>query len=212
MSNQVQCPNCGGYRTAASSSQYWTIDKIMQAKEPEKQRKTALILWLLFPLVGAIDTIIVGGILAIVILPIANYFKTGILLPLVILVFASTVLGIAWAIHGIRNDILRINKPEEVSVRRQAGRPGKDYSCELCNYQWHLDPGQPNPPTRGNTALMAAGEERLRVQSEMEQLRKQKEEQEATAEHQRLLEANHWNYWHNPDNPWNNPDNTSNQK
>lgn len=147
ISNQVQCPNCGGYK----------IDGSVRRIDPETGRAVrgksgAGCFWF-------------AGITGLgVILSVMSRDTNG------VLAIAGFVLGFiaAWV-----SDAISKQKVKQAIARAYNLY---NYSCNLCGYRWEWRDGQPWPKVKVNPDLIAKGAQKLEEETrEAEEERKRQE-------------------------------------
>ena len=147
MSDQVQCPNCGGYKTEEK-------DRTMTYGAPipsdESRKKGCHSLWLrssVFLIIGAV-------ILSMIYFAMFQQSNAR-LAPLGLVVFLTGALfwsGVLWLMR--------------FWYIRTSSRPVQEvvysYYCWICGYRWNWRLGTPLPVVNVQPDLIAKGEQRLR--------------------------------------------------
>jgi len=148
MSDQVQCPNCGGYKTEEK-------DRTMTYGAPipldESRKKGCHSLWLRSSVFLIIGVVIVSMIFF------ADHQSTMALFVLMIYLPGALLgSGVLWLMR--------------FWYMRTSSRPVEDvvysYCCWICGYRWNWQSGTPLPVVNVRPDLIAKGEQRLRAEQE----------------------------------------------
>jgi len=169
MSDQVQCPNCGGFRTRTISK-----DSIYA---PGKTRPPTLGVKL-----GRIGCILFTAL-------VSSYIALGIFLTLTLgryigptseegmRVFSVIMFGIPLTVALLVGVAMwRRVMPSPMRVQGPFIGTMYNYECYLCGYKWSWRTGTPKPQVHLRPDLIAAGNQRLE-----EERRRQAEQAEAAA-------------------------------
>ena len=150
MSTQVQCPNCGGYKTETVKVEDVSVKENVTSDE----RKKNTISWLkAFPVYVAIALVLffLGGI-------IKDTDPSG-----------SMLCG-TFSIVFILIAVFMI--PYSMTRKTKKIRVGQIYSyyCYLCGYKWSWETGTPLPTVNVRPDLIASGEQRLEEEARQAQI------------------------------------------
>ena len=148
MSNQTQCPNCGGYKVSSSQKD------IFERRSYSIYNKDGWKGWHLIPIFVAIVIILmlIGG----------ESFRTFMwifcIFPL-LFGFMIAFFKLLWAILFRKGEW------------REKVKSGVQYSfsCQLCGYEWQWSPGQPKPQIHVRLDLITKGEQRLEAERKKQQ-------------------------------------------
>ncbi len=145
MSEQVQCPNCGGYKLH-------TEKQITIATEKQQIKYN----WF----VKLSNLVTVGGLilfLVYVAIPPSTQTQTaGNNYIGYSLVFGAIALGLAVYLFNLLTDRITKTVPSVIKY---------NLYCELCGYRWTWQNDQPYPTVNVNPALIQQGEQRLQEEA-----------------------------------------------
>ncbi len=148
MSNQMQCPNCGGYKVSVQN-------KNVIATEKQKQPATFMQTMAGWLFIGFYVFLFIVGIVA----------KWGI----------GQIVGIGFIVLLIGFAMYRAVKTGGMSQTVTVPTLVKyDFKCEICGYNWTWRTDQPLPKVQVNPDLIAKGAQKLEEEAEAER-RKQQE-------------------------------------
>jgi hypothetical protein len=132
MSDQVQCPNCGGYKVQVET-------KIVDRSSGKQVAETGCVGWaiILLLLGGALGYMLQGG---------------GGSLQSIVVGMAGMFLVILLVRLAVRSN----------AEARKADKIEKyDYVCSLCGYKWSRREDEPIPPVEVRPDLIAKGAQKL---------------------------------------------------
>ena len=158
MSEQAQCPNCGGYKVSDKSH---LIDSTTGKKIPPRLSGC------LFLLIA-----IAGSAILFFCLWIVMAFFAFDETPDWILVFilAIAVSFFIWSmVEGIREG-------KKIDSMLLSARKLHEYYCYICGYSWKWIEGDPKPEIQANLGLLAKGSQRLEEEIAEEERRKEEED------------------------------------
>jgi len=147
MSDQVQCPNCGGFRVY-SEKDNTLEERIAPAKELLRNS-------FVIPSVIAVPSIIVSVI--------SVYYPSDLTTGLGVLGIAASV--ILFVVLFLWYLWVLVFGNGEFRYQTRTGIYHK-YSCNLCGYKWEWLPGKPLPRVHINPDLITKGEQRLAREEE----------------------------------------------
>jgi len=156
MANQVQCPNCGGYKVSFSQKDIFE-KRAYSVYDPKNWKGWHLVLIFL----------------AIVLVLMA---VGGESLRLFIVVFCSVPLILSLIIFIPKLLWAIIFQKGQMRIKEKSGVL-YNFSCQLCGYKWEWSTGQPEPEIHVRPDLIAKGEQRLREEEE----RRRKQQEDAAA-------------------------------
>lgn len=147
MALQVQCPNCGGYRTSSSSSR---VDQITRKRVGGTGRgclQTVLVIPAVFIITFAVVTAI--GDLFVSIVGTSNITLGTIMVVVVIVV----TLIVSKIILNKFDDRRKIELSHSIITYRS--------ECSLCGYSWQWDEGKPRHALQVRPDLIQKGAKKL---------------------------------------------------
>jgi len=156
MANQVQCPNCGGYKTETRTT---LVDR-RSSKPLLIQPQAAM--WMI---VFSVALCFSGFITLIVWKDQSPWLCLGSAFLASIILFVLPV-----AKYGLTSIILFV-----LSVNRtwsEAGYEVYHHRCYLCGYEWSRREDEPLPPVTVRPDLIAKGEQKLEEEREEEERRR----------------------------------------
>jgi rubredoxin len=143
MLDQVQCPNCGGFRVADDKKTY----PIYGDRIPFRKSIPSLVL--------TVITLVVG-ILILRDPPPGEFFGNDFIDLGVMLVSFSGFVLIGYIYVGLTGGARKVDRL--VTEHR--------YTCSLCGYAWEWSPGDPWPKVTVRPDLIAKGANRLRKEDQ----------------------------------------------
>ncbi|MDE3091271.1 MAG: hypothetical protein KGJ80_18035 [Chloroflexota bacterium] len=157
---QVQCPNCGGYKTDMK------IEPIYGETLPltHSERKSRWIAWLLFG--GFTIPLIPVYFIALGVLRIVDAMRwtdlSGLIRLLVFVPMSPFLIGSPpFFLNIIWGAILWFALFKIIKGKQPIKRTIHHYTCWLCGYKWDWEPGTPLPSVTVRPDLIAKGEQRL---------------------------------------------------
>jgi hypothetical protein len=155
MSNQVQCPSCGGYKVDG---------KVFRIDPSTGKPPISLGCGFIFQMILLWTFLLmVEVVLMTIIFPGDHQNTSGTIMGLVAYVLPFVVI-----IPFYRRQSVKINEAKKRAYNLY------DYRCNLCGYNWQWREGQPRPKVKVKPGLIAKGEQRL--EEEEEQRRKQQQD------------------------------------
>lgn len=141
MSNQVQCPNCGGYKIDVEKMESIGVYK---RNDPGTACLTALVgLFIILPIYLFLIAVVIALFIMVITIPLGIWLYRG---------MESASLAITNAIRGYEEH-------------------AKKYwlKCELCGYSWIWRTDEPYPTVQTRPDLIAQGEQKLEAQRRKQQ-------------------------------------------
>ncbi len=162
MSEQVQCPNCGGYKVSDNS---YPIDS---ATGTPVQKKGPM---------GCLLLLLIGSLTALV-YPVA-FASDGIddvdeIIVMSMFVGFFVLSELLW----IMTIIGTIRKNREIDKMLLIARTAHEYHCYICGYNWKWVEGDPKPEVKANPDLIVKGMQRLEEEAAAEEEARRKKEEE----------------------------------
>lgn len=149
MSNQVQCPNCGGYRVTTQT--IYNGDPSYESRAASKRGWASLFLgW------GALNALGFIPGLPFVVAVFGALDNMGVFFGIIIglCIGVALPLWIGWTLRNA-GDLSR------ATITRY------HHTCVIDGYQWDQRPGQPNPPCRAQSSdLLRKGAKKLEEEEE----------------------------------------------
>jgi hypothetical protein len=141
MSNQVKCPNCGGYKI---TSQKTPIKQKIALSESERRAMRILGLIIFVPMLG----------LSILACLVATVFGSDLGTSLSGGFYTFCTIIIVASLAGLLGSLFQSNVTKVVGHLHH-------FTCILCGYRWDWQEGQPWPKVHVDPDLIAKGEQRL---------------------------------------------------
>jgi len=151
MADQVQCPNCGGYRVTTSKVETLWISVPFSSAE----RRKSITQWLIGIPVSIIIVLAIGFLSTALGLDNDNPVAIGV--GWIGLPFLCVILIAPFAIP-----YLLFHKKTKNVVKGQLYH----YYCSLCGYRWSWETGTPTPQVNVRPDLIAKGSQRLEEEEE----------------------------------------------
>ena len=145
MTNQIQCPNCGGYKVTSSKT---PLQQKVALSESERRTMKILGLIIFLPMLG----------LSIFVCLAASIFVTGLDAGFYTFCTIITVASLA----GLLGSLYQRNITKVVGHLHH-------FTCILCGYHWDWQEGQSWPKVHVDPDLIAKGEQRLKEEERRRQ-------------------------------------------